>query len=257
MMQYVEFESGPWTLRGMLHLPAGKGPFPAALFLHGLGANRIESHYLFVKLARVLEEVGYASLRFDFGGSGESDGQFEDVTTRGQLADAGRAMDFLRRHPAIDGSRLGVIGLSMGGCVAALLAGLRGGELKAAVLLSAVAEPARLLSYLRTGKLESQLANLGYMDWSGHRISRRFLLDLEGVHGAEAIADFPGPTLLVHGSRDEMVPRSEMESYADARRQKGRPTESESIEDAGHTFASVQWTEQVIGLVSGFVARNV
>ena len=46
---------------------------------------------MFVKCSRALAQVGVASLRFDFYGSGESDGEFRQMTLRGEIAD-GRAL---------------------------------------------------------------------------------------------------------------------------------------------------------------------
>jgi len=79
----------------------------------------MESHWIFVKCARALARAGIASLRFDFYGSGESDGEFREVTLQGEIADARAAMDFFRRQKGIDPKRLGLLGLSLGGAIAA------------------------------------------------------------------------------------------------------------------------------------------
>ena len=273
MMQFIEFQSGANTLRGMLHLPESRGPagpHPAVLFLHGFTGQRMEAHFLFVHLARELErgpqspysaiggpQPGLASLRFDFAGSGESDGEFADMTVSSELDDACAALDFLRRHAAIDARRIGVVGLSLGGCVAGLLAGRRGEELACVALLSAVAEPARILSFIRQGKFDVQLANWGYIDWDGLMIRRPFLLDLERHHAAEALSAYDGPVLVVHGSEDNLVPRSEAEMFCEARQAAGKPTQFELLAGAGHTFASIEHTAKLAELLRGFLGKNL
>jgi hypothetical protein len=260
MMQFIEFQSGANTLRGMLHLPESRdppGPHPAVLFLHGFTGQRMEAHFLFVHLARELEKLGLAALRFDFAGSGESDGEFADMTVSAELGDASAALDFLRRHAAIDERRIGVVGLSLGGCVAGLLAGRRGEQLACVALLSAVAEPARILSFIRQGKFDMQLVNWGHIDWDGLMIRRPFLLDLERHHAAEALGAYDGPVLVVHGSEDNLVPRSEAEMFCEARQATGKPTQYELLAGAGHTFASIEHTAKVTELLRGFLGKNL
>ena len=123
--QSVEFlTSAGKTLRGVLHLPAAapRDPAPAVVLFHGFTGNRMESHWMFVKCSRALAQAGVASLRFDFYGSGESDGEFRQMTLRGEIADGRAAVAFLRTQKGIDPKRVGLQGLSLGGAVAATLA---------------------------------------------------------------------------------------------------------------------------------------
>src|SRR2546426_5960176 len=72
----------------MIHRPerarARRGG-PGVVLFHGFTGDRMESHWLFVKCSRALALAGIASLRFDFYGSGESEGEFsEDVARRSE-----------------------------------------------------------------------------------------------------------------------------------------------------------------------------
>lgn len=256
-MQFVEFQSGDNTLRGMLHVPDGPRPFPAVMFCHGFTGHRIEAHFLFVTIARRLEAIGVASLRFDFAGSGESDGQFADMTMSGEADDAEAALEFLGRHPAVDAGRIGALGLSLGGGVAALLAGRRGKDVRALALLAAVAEPARILSFIRIGKFESQLAQRDYIDWDGLMIRRGFLQDLEGLWPAKAAATYPGPVLIVHGGEDATCPPTEAYTYRQEREASSAPTRFEIIRGADHTFNTLEHTQQVCRLLEAFFRESL
>lgn len=44
--------------------------------LHGFTGNKTETHFLYTRLARQLATQGIAALRFDFAGSGDSQGEF-------------------------------------------------------------------------------------------------------------------------------------------------------------------------------------
>lgn len=59
----------------MLHVPGdANGKLPIVCIYHGFTGNKMEPHFIFIKLSRLLEKKGIASVRFDFGGSGEGDG---------------------------------------------------------------------------------------------------------------------------------------------------------------------------------------
>jgi fermentation-respiration switch protein FrsA (DUF1100 family) len=119
--QFVQFEVQGQRIYGMLHLPdvAAKNSgtkVPAVAMCHGFTGNRIEAHRLFVKAARYFAANGFAVLRFDFRGSGESEGDFEQVTVSDEIADALAALAFVRRQSVVDENRIGLIGLRRGVC---------------------------------------------------------------------------------------------------------------------------------------------
>ena len=102
---------------GILHLPQGadegvKTRYPVALLCHGFGGNKSGRFRLFVRLATRLAEAGIATLRFDFRGAGDSEGDFADTTISGLCDDAKCALKWLQAHPQIDSQRMSIIGSS-------------------------------------------------------------------------------------------------------------------------------------------------
>ncbi|AII51516.1 hypothetical protein N008_05905 [Hymenobacter sp. APR13] len=126
--QQVRFKNpdGGHELAGTLTLPAGKGPFPAVVLISGSGPqDRDESlagHHPFRVLADYLTRRGFAVLRYDDRGVGQSGGTFATATTADFLADAQSALAFLRTQTGVQPKRVGLIGHSEGGTIA-LLAG--------------------------------------------------------------------------------------------------------------------------------------
>jgi len=135
----ITFRNHDQQLVGMIHTPDRDKPSPAVLMLHGFTGNRMESHFLFVKMARRLAAAGYTAMRFDFRGSGESQGNFWEMTVPGEIDDARAALAWLRQHPAVDPERVILLGLSMGGAVAASVAG-EDSDIVGLILWSAVAD---------------------------------------------------------------------------------------------------------------------
>src|SRR5688572_7518972 len=101
----------PGGLRGMLHLPPGRSGAraPAVVVLHGCTGHRVEEGRSFVLLGRALADAGLHCLRFDFRGSGESDGDFESVTLEGEVAEARAALAFVRGLASVDPARVALL----------------------------------------------------------------------------------------------------------------------------------------------------
>jgi uncharacterized protein len=241
----VEFpnRSGKW-LRGMIHRPTvatGRKGFPGVIFFHGFTGDRMESHWLFVKCARALARAGIASLRFDFFGSGESEGEFRQVTLQGEISDALAAVQYFRRQGGIDRERLGLLGLSMGGAVAATVAAEA--EAKALVLWAALAHP----DHLR--KIAEKTTSLipggkGRREYKAHAVSPAFLKNMEKIDPLKSMARFKQPALIIHPEKDEYLPLSHPRDFFNAA---GSEIKEEVIvPGADHTFTSLAWERDVI-----------
>lgn len=116
-------------LAGTLTLPRGKGPFPVAITISGSGgADRDESHFghkPFLVIADHLARKGVAVLRFDDRGIGESTGDRSGATSADFATDVEAGIEFLKKHPNVDVSKIGLIGHSEGGLIAPMIAAKR------------------------------------------------------------------------------------------------------------------------------------
>jgi alpha/beta superfamily hydrolase len=103
---------GP-LLEGILHIPDGAGPFPAAVVCHPhpLMGGRMDNTVA-VAVCRELATRGWAALRFNFRGAGRSEGSFDEG--RGEMDDVSGAVDFLSAQAAADAGRLAIAGYSFG-----------------------------------------------------------------------------------------------------------------------------------------------
>jgi dipeptidyl aminopeptidase/acylaminoacyl peptidase len=251
----VAYEMPEGFVFGMLHLPAqAGGQVPAVLLCHGFTGHRGENHRLFVSTARALAAAGIAALRIDFRGSGDSWGEFSFMSIETEVADAIAGVRFLRADRRIDPARVGILGLSLGGCVAAITSG-RLGDLKATALWAAVAHPVQIFTgRLAPSEVEHALRHV--VDHNGWPVGPAFSRSVQEADPLKEIAGAGGPVLVVHGSADPVVPPSEGESYAAALAQAGIEHRHVVIDGADHTFNRLDWTRQVIAeTVAWFTAK--
>jgi hypothetical protein len=114
------------TLAGTLTIPAGAGPFPAAVLISGSGAQdrdeTIFGHKPFAVLAHHLTKRGIAVLRYDDRGFAQSTGNHEAATSADFATDARAAVAFLRGRPEIASAAIGLIGHSEGGLIGPIAA---------------------------------------------------------------------------------------------------------------------------------------
>src|SRR2546427_2307908 len=107
MEERVTFESDGLTLAGVLHLPDGRGPRerrPAFLVLHGFGSSKDSGGS--ATTAKLFAELGYAALRFDMRGCGQSEGTRGRVICLEQVEDTKSALAVFATPPQNDGDRV-------------------------------------------------------------------------------------------------------------------------------------------------------
>ncbi|NUW38746.1 alpha/beta hydrolase family protein [Nonomuraea rhodomycinica] len=115
----ITFTSGGETLLGVLHVPAGPGPHPVVLLLHGFPG--MERNF---DVAQALRRAGYATLVFHYRGSWGMGGSW---SWRHVLEDSAAAVAALREPGLaaahrLDPSRLVIAGHSLGGFAALMTA---------------------------------------------------------------------------------------------------------------------------------------
>jgi uncharacterized protein len=135
--QWIALPDGR-RLAARMWLPAGTGPFPAILeYLpyrkrDGTAARDETTH-------RVFAEAGYACVRVDIAGTGDSEGQFDDEYSEQELSDGEAILNWIADQEWCDGT-IGMIGISWGGFNALQLAYRRPEVLKAVVSVASTAD---------------------------------------------------------------------------------------------------------------------
>ncbi len=189
------------TLSGRLELPADQHPHNFVLFAHcftcnkNLGAVR--------NISRGLTSQGFAVLRFDFTGLGESEGDFADTNFSGNVGDLVAAADFLKREylaPTL------LIGHSLGGA-AAIFAAAEIDSIKAVATIGAPSNPKHVKHLLKSSLEDIKANGKAVVNLSGRdfTIKKQFLDDLDTKSLPEVAKNLNKALLVMHSPQDTTV----------------------------------------------------
>lgn len=241
----VVFESEGQHVVGMFHRPQTTTACPAVLMLHGFTGSKHEIRRLFVQQARALARVGIATLRFDFRGCGDSAGEFHEMTVSGMCRDAASAWHWLARQDGIAAERMGVLGMSLGGMIAALAvdAGL---PARSAVFWSPVTNPRRLVANRSSADTHRQMASSGVADMNGWAVGLAFVQEMMTADPLAAMKRITSPLHFLHGDQDPTVPHEDTVTAVAALQAAGREVSFTTLPGADHGFSSLPIIERLL-----------
>lgn len=233
----------------------------ALLLLHGSGDTPQTLRYL----AERLHAAGYTVYAPLLPGHGRSPRAFTQVSADGYLAAAGEALRMLRAKS----SWLGVVGLSMGGAIAAQLVA-ESPEVRVLVLLAPYLTPPTMVQWVARlspvwGLLQPQLGGRG--ERSVHDPAARDASHAYGTFpphalraliataaaGRTALPRITVPTLVVNSREDNRIPRALAETATATMR---APVEREWVDGCGHVITVDYCRDKVTNLTLDFLARH-
>jgi fermentation-respiration switch protein FrsA (DUF1100 family) len=188
-------------------------PLGTLVHVHG-NAGNITGHFMHVAW---LPSARWNLFCFDYRGYGQSAGR---VTRGGLIADTHAAIDYVRQRPGVDPDRIVVLGQSLGGSIAVLVAAERNDM--AGVIIDGAFTAYRAIAgwHIRSSPLLRYVAFWVPMFMEN---------GLEPINAIGRIS--PTPLLIMHGTRDEVVPVSMANAlYAAA----GEPKDLWLLKGAGH-----------------------
>jgi len=190
-------------LMGKLHVPQDVEVTRTVLLLHGWQGSMDEVGNLFSDLASELGARGIASLRFNFSGEGERVGYVVTSTIDSRINESEQAYRYLSsRYPE---ATRGVLGFSLGGLTAMILAAEHPDWFQTMVLWSA-ADAMSLRggdpTYADAARAAVRDGRATYRTWAKTTLTREHLVSFVGVSASEKLARYPGAYLTIRGDRD-------------------------------------------------------
>jgi pimeloyl-ACP methyl ester carboxylesterase len=265
MERHLYFENEGSRLLGALHEPDGERLPLGLVYLHGWAGYRLGPHQMFAKMGRRAAELGFCSLRFDFRGRGDSEGDTAATNLGTMISDAVTAVRLLRAETGLQ--RVAFIG-DCSGSEVAIGAGPLDPAVVAQVLWSApiVAGDRAKTDQAKRKSILSQYARKVFRKetWAKAFSGRLQMGQIGKVirgggkgAGEEGSASdreidwldrwlsFAGPRLYIYGGNDPTTAGC-VTHYEGLCREFDQPFSQHIVAGANHAFYSLAWEDEVI-----------
>lgn len=231
-------------------------PVPLVIICHGFSGN-CETPFMNA-LSDAIVTQGMATLRFDFNGHGKSDGEFQNMTVINEIDDLKDVIKFTETLPWV--KEIALVGHSQGGVVVSMASGELGDSVvKAEVLLAAAA-------VLRDDALRGNTMGALYDPWNfkgdyielphspesgALKLGKNYIQTAVTLPIYETAANYCGPTLIIQGTHDVIVPYT----YAERYHEKIKGSELRLVPDENHLFSRTM--DETSLLVADWLKRQL
>jgi uncharacterized protein len=230
---FIENSKG-LKLASIINFPDKYKKYPAVIILHGFTGYKEEAHLK--ELADVLAKSGFAAIRFDCSGSGESGGTFEkDYLMSNYLEDIKSVYEYVRKLKFVDKDRISIVGHSMGGLMSIVFASINP-NIKVCV---AVSSPSIMITANWIKGAIDEWKRLGWFykkisrDNSNAKIPFSFIADSNKYNAIDFAKKLHCPFLTVLGLSDSVVNPGDSRKIF---RAANEPKELAEIAGIGHDY---------------------
>ncbi|MBQ0064522.1 MAG: alpha/beta hydrolase [Firmicutes bacterium] len=222
------------NLVGELFAP-DKETYDLVIICHGFTGHRNEDHISL--LTKCLLEKGIASLRFDFNGHGESEGDFHDMNLFNEICDVQKVLEYVQSLPQVQ--NISIAGHSQGGVVASMIAGYYPEVFKKVALLAPAAtlkddaQKGECMGTVYDPKCAPDtLALMG----GEHKLGGFYFRIAQSLPIYEIAAQYEKEVCLIHGLADTIVDKVASQRY----HQHYKNSQLYLLEGADHGFSNDQ-----------------
>ncbi|TVX99377.1 alpha/beta hydrolase [Paenibacillus cremeus] len=242
----------------MIHPAKNANLNSVVVFCHGFTGEKLGANRFLLNMARVIQEIGVSVVRFDFLGSGESEGSFsEETTVSGWKVDLSTVVAWIANQPEFQSSSIYLLGHSLGGCVILLH---EEGEIPIAgrIALAPVIDPISNFRDIIIGRQLWEQAVSGQTITNfygkGFSLHKEFVLDLltEKHQPLKAVQQYNTPLLVIHGNSDAAVPHQGSETLVGSYQGE---KELYTIDQCDHVFTGC--TSMLESKIKGWLTKHI
>lgn len=187
---------------------------PVVICCHGFTGDKIGANQLTLHMASAIQQSGISVVRFDFAGSGESEGEFaEDTIVSGWQEDLRNVIDWVKHNTEFSDSPIILYGHSLGGLTILTTTTPWEKAIVGRIALAPVIYPVEnfkqillgqeLWEKAMRGETVANFFNKGFTLHKGFFVKELLKQDYRPL---ENVMESTKPLLIVHGTGDEVVP---------------------------------------------------
>jgi alpha-L-fucosidase 2 len=223
-----------------IHVPVGKGPFPAAILVHGGGFDAGSRATNVRPIFEPLANGGFAWFSIDYRLAPEA--HYQEA-----VADVNAAIRWVKAHAAeyhVDAGKVAIVGESAGGFLVNYVGTHQEADAKVAAVvdfygptdygkqaLERKAHPERF----NMKSIDGHAAHGGGIHYfSVEELNEAGLAKLRGAAPLYAVKKDMPPFLIIHGTKDDQVSWEQSVLFQEAMKKAGVPCEFITIENGGH-----------------------
>ncbi len=256
---FITYKSGALTISGIMNVPSGTPPaggFPVLVLNHGYIDPAIYTNGRGLKREQdYLARRGYAVLHPDYRNHAQSDKDPEaDIRFRlGYVEDVINLVYAVRQSglPYLDGTRVGMLGHSMGGGVTTNILVTQPDLVRAAVLFAPVSAD-QADNFQRWTRSRPETADRITTFYGTPDDNAPFWRNISAIHFLDRVR---APVLLHHGTADDSVPVEWSDRLAEALRNAGKEVTYHVYPGQPHEF-TIAWLT-VMERTTAFFDRHV
>lgn len=230
------------SLSAKLELPMRPKPIGYAIFAHVFtGSKNLKASRV---ISKALNMEGFAVLRFDFTGLGESEGEFSNTNFTSNVMDLIAAADYLEANymaPSL------IVGHSLGGS-ASIFAGSKIESIKAIATIGSPFDPGHVTHLLHDKIDDIKQFGEASVNIQGRDfvIKKQFIDDLRNQNMVEILSNLKKAILVLHSPQDRIV---EIENAANLYQTAMHPKSFVTLNGANHMLTNKEdayYTGEVI-----------
>ena len=215
---------------------------------HGHAGNKDKE--IISLICKNLEDSDINAFRFDFSGSGESEGKYIESTTTKEISDLRSVVDYFDKQ----GFAVGLIGHSRGG-MESLLEASNDQRIRLVVSIAGMVYPKRFIERIFPTQKENILEGKKFY-YREEKEGKKFPITPEKVANLEkynpliAVKKITCPVLFLHGEKDELISLEESE---DIYKEANKPKYFKKFKNANHCFTNPEHLKAMIKFIINWI----
>lgn len=168
--------------------------------IHGFPGNKAGTEGFFEDIEKTYLDLGICTLRFDFKGSGKSDGKSENFTFQNASKDLKTVFAWVENQGF---THLHVVSEGLGTAIAAL-SGAK--TIKSHVMAWPAADMQNVLEHYFYIQDKEGMETLSVFEYEGHKVGKSLIEEIMTLDILPHLQAMTAPALILHGTKDDKIP---------------------------------------------------